>query len=70
MVVFCLFVSCVTEGEAVEKAPAASSGSAVKFEGTTEEDASAATEETGEQQHGLYQTKVALNVALVSCTDT
>ena len=55
----CLFVSRVTEGEAVDQAPAARPGSAVKFEeglGTTEEDASAAAEETGEQPDGVYQT--------------
>lgn len=51
----CLFVSLVTEGEAIDKAPAAISGSGVKFEeglGTTEEDVSAPIEETGEQPDG------------------
>ena len=61
---FCLFVPRVTEGEN-DKASAARPGSAVKFEeglGTTEEDPSAAAEETGEQPDGLYQTEVAFNV--------
>jgi len=60
-----LFVPRVTEGENVDKASAARPGSAVKFEeglGTTEEDPSAAAEETGEQPDGLYQTEVAFNV--------
>jgi len=60
-----LFVSRVTEGEDVNKASAVRSGSAIKFEeglGTTEEDASAAVEEPGEQPDGWYPTKVAFNV--------
>ena len=60
--VFCLFVPCVSGGEAVDKFSASRSGSAVKSEegmGTTEEDAVA--EETGQQQpDGLCQTKEAL----------
>ena len=57
---FSLFFSCVTEGEAIDKAPAAISGSAINFEeglGTTEEDISAATEETRAQPDGWYQLK-------------
>ena len=55
MICFRLFVSLVTEGEAIDKAPAAISGGAVKFEeglGTTEKDVSAPTEETVEQPDG------------------
>lgn len=46
MLFVCLFVSCVTEGEAVDKVSAARSGSG-------EEDVSAAAEETDGQPDGL-----------------
>ena len=65
MICFCLFVSLVTEGEAIDKVPAVISSGAVKVEeglGTTEEDVSAPTEETGEQPDGWYQTKVGFKV--------
>ena len=57
-----MFVPCIAGGEAVDKV-SATSGSAAKFEeglGTTEEDASAVAEETGQQPDGLYQTNEAL----------
>ena len=63
-----MFVLLVTEGEAIDKAPAAISGSGVKFEeglGTTEEDVSAPIEETGEQPDGWYLTKVGFKVLIL-----
>ena len=65
MICLYLFVSLVTEGEALDKVPAVISSGAVKVEegwGTIEEDVSAPAEETGEQPDGWYQTKVGFRV--------
>ena len=51
-----LFILHSTEGESLEKGLDPQTGSAVKFEegmGTTEGDASAAPEGTGDEQEGL-----------------